>query len=661
MAKSPMDSRRLPVGFGSMRGIAAAVATAGLATASFAASAQIGKPSADAGSIMSAVQAAAPQQVCGSDGKALFGEGFGVFRFDGALTLLPVSQDAQAKSTGECAAKATAANLNIQFPGQASVLLDGPVSYAFAPPLRLVDAAVIEPTLCHSYYTGDDKLALELTDSNRDVEVLRGVSRLGYTLNAARFEPAVEQGTYGPVVQCYTFDFASLVLTPPSVPQAGSAPIFNADFEESADLVVEMLDDTGVFVGKIDALVNTPFTYNIRVSNRGEAPAAGVRIEEFVPKNIASPLLAPVVNAGNWTCTRANATSCGIPGNNTSSGSGVLAVSGLTVNPGDVYTFAVTRTVPTGTVTASTVVGAAAFYDPSHATGRGDLKPANNSRPLVVTLVSNNPPVITCVDADDDALPNPVAISEDGEGPTYTCSVTDPDDDAIASFTVLSNTNTALLPTAGLLSPLGGDQWTLTLQPEDDASGSAVITLRASDAIGGNKDLQVTVNVASVNDAPSFDLVSNVAVLYANGDPVEDGEGVIIDDQQNGVVQHVGDNCFDEGVTICGITIDNFVQNADAGPGDEGSQTVTAVNSVCTRTDIAGTASQLFASQPSLSPGGAQASGSNFGLAWSFKKNAPEGIVVECVIRVQDSGSPAATSDTAEYTTVTFSLGTIDP
>lgn len=667
MAKSPMDGRRSPVAFGSVRGIAAGLIAAGVVCAA-PAFAQSKRALAEDGAA-TAVAAAKPaaekdtlypgaQQVCGSDGKALLGEGLGVFRVGSSMTLLPVPAGYAAKSGTECAAKATAANLNIQFPGQDSVLLEGPVSYSFAA-TREVQAGVIEPTLCHSYYEGSDKLKLRLTDSNREVDVLGGVASLGYQINNARFVPESTQGLDGPELQCYTFDFASLQANPPVIPPAqASNTLFKADFEGDADLVVDMLDEDGLLAGEIHTLVAAPFTYRIRLTNQGEGPAAGVRVEEFVPKNIASPLLTPVVDAGQWSCARTNAASCGIPGNTAGTGTGVLAVDGLVVDPGDEYIFTVTRTVPTGAVGASTVVGAAAFFDPSHATARGDKKTADNSRPLVVTLVSNNPPVIACVDENDAPMASPIALQEDGGvTPTYTCSVTDQDEDAIASFVVQGNTNTALLPTAGLLAPLGNDEWTLTLAPEDDTSGTATITLRATDAVGGTRDLQFTVNVAEVNDAPSFDLVSNTAVLSVIGDPVADDAGVPIEDQQAGVIQHLADNCFDNGSTICGVEIENFVQAVDAGPANESTQTVAPLNSICTRTDTTGTASQLFASQPTLSPAGAQPSGSNFTLAWTFKKNAPTDIVIQCVVRVQDSGTPAATSDSAEYTTVTFSFG----
>ena len=675
MAKSPIDGRRNRLAAGRVRGMVVAMVAAGLATVSAAALAESKHPVLDAsasdvqaseGSLNAAADKLYPaaDQFCGSDGKALLGDGLGLFNVGGTLALLPVPEGyaSNAKNAAACGAKATQANLNIQFPGQNAVLLAGPVGYEFTPAQRVVDAAVIEPTLCHSYYLGADKLALDLTDSNKQEKRLLGISSLDYTLSNARFAPTVAQGTHGPAVQCYTFAFDALRANPPVIPAApANVSIFNANFEESADLRVDFTNTSPqpMLIGKLDTLAATPFTYRIVVSNLGEAPAAGVRVEEFVPlSGVPSPILSPTVSAGVWTCTKAGAASCGITGVPTNTGSGVLSVGGLDVAPGDIYTFELTRTVPAGAVGVRTVVGAAAFYDPSHATGRGDIKAANNSAPLVIELVSNQPPVIACVnDADGvTAIASPIAMSEDAAARSYTCSVSDPENDPIAGFVVAGNTNPALFPSAALLTPLGNDEWNLTLAPTADLHGSVNLTLRARDDRGGIKDLGLVVNVASVNDAPSFDLVSNTAVLFANGDAVRDAGNNVIEDQVNGIVQNFGNNCFDAS-TVCSVSIDKFVQNVDAGPPSESSETVTPLTSICVRTDAAGSPSDLFSAQPTSLPAGASASGSNFALSWTFKKGAPTDVVVECTIRFQDNGTPAATSESTAAAKVTFSLG----
>ncbi len=84
------------------------------------------------------------------------------------------------------------------------------------------------------------------------------------------------------------------------------------------------------------------------------------------------------------------------------------------------------------------------------------------------------------------------------------------------NFTVVSNSNPTLFTTAGVaISPSG----TLTYTPTANAFGSSVVTVRLQDnggtSLGGvdvSSDYTFTINVNSVNDAPTFTKGSNITV-----------------------------------------------------------------------------------------------------------------------------------------------------
>src|SRR5690606_23165737 len=111
----------------------------------------------------------------------------------------------------------------------------------------------------------------------------------------------------------------------------------------------------------------------------------------------------------------------------------------------------------------------------------------------------------------------------------FTCQLSDPDGDAISTFEVASNSNAALIPTAGMLSDLGGDSWRLRFAPAADQLGTANIVLRATDSRAGSADLSVQVNVNDLNTPPSFTLLTGEVRFSPTGGLPRDGSGEVID------------------------------------------------------------------------------------------------------------------------------------
>lgn len=576
-----------------------------------------------------------------------------------------------------CNMKATDANLNVLFPDNTEsvalaaapvFILDAQVAPSLPP--RRFDVAFVEPVLCESYYPDaqPDLLALRLTDPNGRTQVVEGLNSLNYRVptvgaaDSARFSPSFAAATFGPWAQCYAIPYTSLPVNAPDIPASANAvsgSVFFSGFEDQApasqraDLRLEILDGSPANPDayrrrNMTETVNTPFDYVIRVRNAGLAAASGLRLREYLSDT--GVVLTPLTTAQGWTCLErptANGadTACG-------SGTGILNVggTGFSLAPGAQRTYTLTRTVPSPAVTGQRVVLASAlFYDPTDATGQGDASSADNVASAVISLVENQGPTITCVaNPGGTALPATISLQEDAVAQNYTCSLTDAETDAITSFVVTGNSNTTLLPTASLLGARVGDTFPLTIAPVADRSGSAQITLTATDARAATRALSFTVDVASVNDAPSFDMAYSALQLDPAGGLPRDGAGNAINATRNGCLTQPS------GSGECTISIPDFFVGVDAGPPtDEGGQTVTPVAPNCVGTG--GLVGQVFTTNPTGTPASAQASGSNFGLSFSYDKSFSGSITVRCNMRFQDSGSPAATSiDSASLTEITF-------
>jgi hypothetical protein len=556
-------------------------------------------------------------------------DGLGWYDTGRGLTLGPV------KAGQTCSLLATGAGLNLQFAGQGALLLAGPVNYRLNQTPRRVDFSLAEPVLCESYSAANNKLALQITDTNGAVQLLRGFNRVDFTPGSSRFLPESVAGTFGPAVQCYAFPFASLIANPPTVPAplpVDPNRIFGSGFDDSVSLTVELLTGDGALaIRQLDVTRDQPFEYQIRVTNTGAVAASGVRIREFVPTPATTPLLSPVVTAGTWSCNQAVAPCIG-----TASGTGVLNQSGISIPPGQSRVYTLSRTVSSGAPPAKTLLGAAVFFDPEDAVGAGDRLLTDNSAPLVLNLVPNQGPVIACA-----GLPNPVNLNENAPPVEFECALTDPEGDAITGFTVQNNSNPAVIPSAGMLTPAAAPAtWTLRFAPLTNVLGTTVVTLRSTDDRGGSRDLTVTVNVNDVNAPPSFSLLTSELRVSPTGGLPRDVAGQPIDSPN--VVR--SSNCSTQ--DVCTLTFPDFIRDRSVGvtPESPGQQLQASVTCAPHSSGL-----NPFEVAPGIAPSSPQGVAQPFGLSLTYRKSnfdpAPDpNVEVLCTITVTDTGSPPLNS-----------------
>jgi hypothetical protein len=430
---------------------------AGVVIASSAAGAQ-GKPSADATLVPFCTSGTA-------HGEA---DGLGLYEVGGGL----LSADlVDAKAAKSCL-KATPANLILSI-GQTALNLSGGVQYQdIAGPQRRVVATTIDPVLCESYYAGSDNLALTLTNANGDVQgtgnLLRGVLTMSYSVQSGGLVPSLAQAAFGPYIACASASTANPVLS-----VASPDRIFGARFENNVDLQVEYLDAQGARIDTMVQTVNTNSVYKVRVSNRGEATATGVRIREFVPKPAGS--LTPSMNMGLGTCVRdADAGSC-------AAADGTLRQDVASLAPGASVTYTLNRRVNGSTAVpaaSGALTSVAAFVDPSQGY---DDNLRDNSRNLRIGLTVNGIPVAnaqTLATAEDQAIAI-VLTGSDPEGATL-------------NFIAGNATHGTLSGTAP----------NVTFTPTPDYNGPASFSFTAGDGLATSTAATVTINIAAVNDAP---------------------------------------------------------------------------------------------------------------------------------------------------------------
>lgn len=638
-------------------------------------------------------------------GKADAGQGL-VLRYGfGGWKLVESGQQAEPS----CMLKSTTANLNLLFEGNGlnALLLESAPRFVYPSgtgglPGKRLELVSTEPVLCESYYgaTLPDLLALSITDPNGRVQNVRGVQGISYTLPAAgdgstgRFRPVSAQASFGPYVQCYGVPYSTLSQGAPDVPapdMALSGTIFGSGFEvapppsQRADLRIEILDGSdGFLVRNLQAIINSPFSYSIRIRNAGPVAANGLRVKEFlVDSDAPNPLLAPSVEAQGWTCSeRAAGVLQSQPGTDCGTGSGVLAVgeAGFSLAPGASRTYALTRNVPTvfdGQTNAEdgdrSVLAAAVFFDPADSTGQGDVSSAENIASAVFQLTENPGPSIACVaDAgnatpyDSGSLPSPINVNEDAAALLFSCALSDPD--GVASF-VAASSNGGLVPQAGLLGARSGDTWPLTISFTPDLFGSSTLTLTATDTLGATRQLATVVNVTEINDPPSFDIagvdtsvpldevierrVARIGLRASGGLPqLFDQDNVEIDlfnlPAGNNLIVQRDPNCGSGGA--CSIRIPDFFRFVDAGPGQEATTQQVSVQA----TDCApGISASLFFTDarsgaalptPHSTAGSTRPSGSHFDLVFTYDKAQVGSLNANCNFRFTDTASPPETT-----------------
>lgn len=643
------------------------------ALASMSCGALVAAPAQQAKPLSSSTPVSAPL-LCGSEllEKNLPHDGLALRPTFGGWELAEVKGDL----AEVCRLKATTAGLNLLFEGMgtSSILLASEPRFVLggteALPPRRLEVSSTEPVLCESYYPGAsaELLSLQVTDPNGRVQILRGVQSFSYRLpvagdtNSARLTPVSAQGSFGPMLQCYGLPYSTLTASPASdVPAPGIAlasTIFDSGFEvqappsQRADLRIEILDDSSAYlVRNLQAIIGTPFTYSIRVRNAGPVAASGLRIKEFLADSGVTGGLQPKVDAQGWSCVaRGPGVPQSDPGVGCGSGTGVLTVgdAGFSLAGGASRTYTLTRTFPTliggqpnAEDGARSVLAAAVFFDPTDATGQGDVSTGENLASAVISLTENPGPSISC-----SGLAN-LSLAEAASPRTfnYACTVTDPD--GIQSFTASSSDSSKVLATVGTPT---GDVYPLTLQiPASVFTTSPVtVTLNATDLLSAAATpVGVSVTVSEVNDPPT------VARLYGHLQLMNDGS-LPRDSDGNEIVEAGATSPIDRSDCVigspntgqCRMIIADFFA-VDAGVG-EGSQTVTPLNVACLPENGSPSVSSVFTSAPAVTPVEAATTPAGFGLSFKYLNNLPTNLQIRCTFRFQDNGSPAATSSAVD-------------
>jgi hypothetical protein len=582
----------------------------------------------------------APRLLCSPGQLSVKSDGLGLYDTGRGLTLMPVS------AGQSCKLMATASGLSFVFPGQQPLLLATQVAYRLNTAPREVAASLAEPALCHSYYQANDQLVLKLTDTNAVVHTLRGLTRIGYAPDTRRFSPQFASVATGSQVQCYGFPFSALINNPPAVPAEPPVDtnlVFASGFDDSADLRIDILSaDGSQRIRQLDAVEGQNFSFRIRVSNAGPLRATGVVVKEWAPLPAAQPILSPVVTPGSWTCNSITPGNAAVPCTGSPSGEGLINLNNLSLQPNEVLEFNVTRRVPTGAPPARTLMAAALFFDPLDGQGLGDKRTTDNSVPLVIRLVANQGPNIACA-----GLTSPVEFDENPPAREFTCSLTDPEGDAIATFTVPSNSNPSLVPSAGMLTPLGSDQWRLRLAPEQGMLGSADLILRATDDRGGSRDLAVRVNVNDINSPPSFALLRNELRLYPGpfDGPVRDGDNAML---VKGTDYTLGDDCRNGQMSTCTVSFSQYLTNVSVGVPPESPTQQVSPSIQCSGSGL------LQGGVAVLSPAGPSAPSVPVALQFTHYKSQSgffnPAAVVTCAIKLTDTGNPPLDSPTQTLT-----------
>ena len=587
-----------------------------------------------------------------------------------------------------CSIKATAANLNVLFQnnGSNSVLLETAPTFALSN--REFNLQFVEPVLCESYYpaVSADLLQLRQTGPAGAVQTLRGISALNYALpvsgssTSARLSPVSANAAHGPYVQCYAVPYSSLPANAPDVPAPASTVgevVFVNGFETltpnlRAELRIEILDGpssspTAFLRRNLTKTIAQPFDYAIRVRNVGSATANGLRVKEFVS---TAGALVPLVSAAGWTCVdRAPGQAQSDPGTACGSGTGVLNDNaGFNLPAGSSRTYTLTRSVPSATTGQKAVLASAVFYDPTDTVGQGDVASTDNLASAVINLIENQAPTISCVSVPGGAaIVSPIAMNEDAAGLSYSCTLTDAESDPLHPTTpfVASSSNPTLITNGSLLGTPTGNVWPLTITPVADQSGTAVITFTATDNRNAQRQLAITVNVAEVNDAPSYDLFSQsgkkvyrIALKGSGSMPdISSADGTVLTPTVSRDA-----NCGSGG-SACSLRITNIFQNVDAGslPEITGGQQVQPAATACDQASLGNffftdPRSASLAPSPYNETAGLRPSGSSWDLVLTYDKTAVGAVNTKCNFRFQDNGapSPATSIDSPALTEIQF-------
>ena len=597
--------------------------------------------------------------------------GFGAWKL---VSVGPENADA-------CVLKATtAAGLYVKFDGGANnrAMLSSDPTFHFTqatglPPRRFA-FTTIEPVLCETYYTGGSGLlSLTITDPNGRTQSFGGVESFTYKPpvagddTSARFTPVSVQAAHGAQTQCHAVPYATLAAGAADVPAPGLAlttSIFDSGFEvpvapsQKADLRVEILDGNGSASNaylrrNLQATIDQPVQYSIRVRNAGPVAASGIRLKEFVVDTGApAAQLEPKVEALAWTCVdRGPGVLQSAPGTACTGGSGVLNVggAGFSLAAGASRTYTLTRTFPSELNTNPnaeqgdlSVLAAAVFFNPADATGKGDVSLEENLAAAIFQLTENPGPTIACAGL------NNLTLSESPSPQSFPYSCTVSDTDGIKSFTATSSDNSKVTATVGAPT---GNVYPLTLQVPASTFTTApvTVTLNALDNLdAAATPLAVTVTVNEVNDPPIMDRLHDALQLSPSGGLPRAGDGTT-------QVPATRTGCLTGGAGQgeCQILIRDFFA-VSPGVGESG-QTLTAMSVQCQEEAGSPIPEAIFTQLPHIVPDDSvpPVVGA-FDLRFAYDKALPESTQIRCSFQFQDNGTPAESSGTGPDSEVLF-------
>jgi hypothetical protein len=411
--------------------------------------------------------------------------------------------------------KATSGGLSLRVDDVSLNLGTGIVYADYDSSAPLIVTRTVNPALCESYHSGGS-YTLQLRNANNDLQgasgQLTGVTSMRYQLGSRAFVPELAQAKYGPWLRCFDATLANPVL-------AGSNPdvLFAAGFESTTDLEVKFLDATGAALAddRFVSTIGSNSVYKVRITNRGEGAAQGVRVREFLPKPgglLSTPNMTAISCVNDQTLQNCNVSV---------DGSMTLAENIASIAPGQSITYTLTRKV-NGTSAVPAEIGAltsiAAFVNPDLVPER---RQADNTRHLRIGLVTNGLPVANAAS---------VNTNEDVAVPV-TLSGSDPDGDALVTWTIVTQ------PAHGVVTGSGTAR---TYTPSQDYNGPDSFTYTVTDDEGGvSLPATVTIAVAAVNDGPRVSTQLG-DVSYAEGASVEiDATSAFLDPEGNAFTVNV--------------------------------------------------------------------------------------------------------------------------
>lgn len=378
---------------------------------------------------------------------------------------------------------------------------------------KTFDIRINESVLCYSYAALGSDLKVSLTSpAEASAVLLPGFTAVNYILNGK-----VLNALSGDSTQCLDF-------TQPFGQQAaeiGSADrVFDSRFEQTdvqADLVVRaQAINGGDPISVVAASGDRPFQYQIEIRNDGNGAAGGVQVRELLP---------PGTQATSWSCMRyANSSDLTGTACTAANTSARLDHAIGTIGPDQIVVYTLNRQIVGGSIGNSYTLGAAAFVNPASGVSgeRADFNLANNSDPVTVQLIANQPPVIsapTVVAYEDGGAADPQDPTLAGAPFSIPLSFTDSDSATLTVTAVTTNSGAGLPATIAALPTLAaaGSTFTGNLQlpaTGKDRNGSVTVTVTVNDGSSSNS-FPITFGVLARNDAPVFTLSTNAINVAA--------------------------------------------------------------------------------------------------------------------------------------------------